>query len=288
MSEDRSVLRECEVLSVDDPQGGGRIKVRMIPEDNNAASLDDIPYAFPLLPKILHVKPKVGEAVYVIPAVTRDGFSQRVYLGPIISQLPRIEKDDYATTALSMFPGAYYTPSAAASQNPETEGAYPNDDDIAILGRRNTDIQIKPNDIRIRAGVKKSSPVNRYSSTFNKKNPAYLKLKYHEDKSDNDEYKSTATLVADRINLIGNNSKEYFNTTDKTDLVTDSTMDEIMKKAHQLPYGDILIEFLDKLRKEVMTHTHPFPTLPPCSTESMVNIGTYNLKDMLSDSVRIN
>ena len=280
-------IKICEVLSVEDPQDGGRIKVRMVPEDNKAESLDDIPYAFPLLPKMLHIRPKVGESVFILTA-DNDTFSTRRYIGPIISQPQRMERDDYNTTALSMFPGAYYTPEPTAASNPETHGAYPDTEDIAIMGRRNADIQIKTNDVRIRAGVKKSNPVNRYVSTFNKKNPAYLKLKYHEDRNEKDPYCSTATLVADKINLIGNNAKDYFNTTDKDDLVTDKTMDEIIAKAHQLPFGDVLVDFLNKLRTELATHVHPFPTLPPCQTATMQSINNYDLNTMLSDTVRIN
>ena len=78
-------VRFCKVISISDDTDADRIKVRLIPEDNSK-SIDEIDYAFPLLPKMFHVKPKVGEAVLVLLAVTNDGNSQRYYIGPVVSQ----------------------------------------------------------------------------------------------------------------------------------------------------------------------------------------------------------
>ena len=65
-------VRYCQVVSVSDDTDSDLIKVKILPEDS--AYGDDyskLPYAFPLLPKMLHVKPKVGEGVFVF--LTEEG-----------------------------------------------------------------------------------------------------------------------------------------------------------------------------------------------------------------------
>lgn len=281
------IVRICEVISVEDKNDGDRIKVHMSPEDNHKKTIDEYDYCFPLLPKMLHVKPKVGESVMIFTAIANDGNSQRYYIGPVISQPTHMEEEPHGLDSMTLFKGAFKSPDPAPSMNPETNGAFPNNDDINIEGRRNCGIQITEDDVRIKAGVKLSNPVDRKDIIFNKKNPSYLKLKYHEDKTD-DTYKSTATLVADEINLISNNSNTYFETTDNKDLITDKTMDEIIEKAHQLPYGDILIEFLTLFREAFLKHTHNFISMPTCPSADVVNLSQYNLKDILSNNIRIN
>ena len=110
-----------------------------------------------------------------------------------------------------------------------------------------------------------------------------MKLKYHRNASD---YSSTATIVADKINLITHNIGR-FNLTDRDDLISDEAMDEIIEKAHQLPYGDILIDFLEIFRRAFLSHVHPYPGLPPCMADDVVKVSSYSLKDMLSENVRI-
>ena len=111
---------------------------------------------------------------------------------------------------------------------------------------------------------------------------------------------STATIVADKINLIGTHTtdpatKEIpvtenkdMSAEDKDNLISDSAMKELINKAHQIPYGDKLIEFLDILRVAFAKHVHPFPTMAPCNDENMKAVATYDLEGTLSDNVRIN
>ena len=96
-------VKFCKVISIDDDTDADRIKVRLAPEDNSK-TIDEIDYAFPILPKMFHVKPKVGEAVLILLAVTNDGNSQRYYIGPVISQDHRLNFDPYFQGADSFLP----------------------------------------------------------------------------------------------------------------------------------------------------------------------------------------
>ena len=283
-------VRFCKVISVSDDTDADRIKVRLSPEDNSK-SIEAIDYAFPILPKMFHVKPKVGEAVLVLLAVTNDGNSQRYYIGPVISQDHRLNFDPYFQGADSFLRGAYKKFDVAPRMNPDHNGILPNDNDIVIRGRKNADIQITDDDVRIKAGVKVVDDANTYNMMFNIKNPSYAKFKYH-NASLSDGSKSTATIVSDKIALLSNNSPNYFYTTDRKDLITDDELNRVIESAYKLPYGEKLVEFLKAFVDAFVKHTHPFQMLPPNPAYSTVlmekKAQLLDKGEMLSDTVRIN
>jgi hypothetical protein len=283
-------VRFCRVLSIDDDTDSDRIKVQLSPEDNNK-SIEQIDYAFPLLPKMFHVKPKVGEAVLVLLSVTNDGNSQRYYIGPVISQDHKLFKDPYLMGADSYLRGAYKKFDIAPSTNPTQKGILPNDEDICIRGRKNTDIQITEDDIRVKAGVKLVEEGDKYKMSFNEKNPGYIKIKYHLNPLE-DGSQSTTSIVSDKIFLLSNSSPNYFKTTDREHLITDEEYNNVLNKAYKLPYGEILVDFLNVFIKAFVEHTHNFIGLPPNPyfTSNLIEQKATLLdqKQMLSDTVRIN
>lgn len=284
-----NIFRISQVLSVADNIDGDRIKVRLYPEDDTVSSINDLPYCFPLIPKMVHVKPKVNEYVFVVTSDSKEANTQRYYIGPIISQPTHMELEREYIGATSVLNNSYVGADPAPSMNPETKGAFMNSEDIGFEGRRHTGVQLTDRDVRVKAGVKVHGR-GENEVYFNTKNPAYLKLDYNEDEqlSGGRTYNSTATLVADQINLIGTNAKDYFNVTDRDDLISDDVMKEIIEKAHQLPYGDILIEFLSLFREAFLKHVHPYPTLPPCVDSTVLRVQGYDLNKILSETVKIN
>lgn len=280
----------CKVISIDDDTDADRIKVRLSPEDNSKSD-ENLDYAFPLLPKMFHIKPKVGEAVLVFLAISNDGNSQRYYIGPVISQDHRIYNDPYFGGADSFLRGSYKKFDEAPRMDPQHQGILPNDNDVVIRGRKNADIQITDDDVRVKSGVKVVNESNQYEMSFNTKNPSYLKLKYHTDPI-NSTIKSTATVVADKIAFLSNLSPNYYNTTDRTDLITDSELQKVIDSAYKLPYGEKLVEFLKVFVEAFVNHTHDFSMLPPNSYyTTALNASKAELLDkgeMLSDTVRIN
>lgn len=298
---DVQFIKVCEVISTKDETGMDRIKVRMVPEDNHRTNeeiiSDENNYVFPAIPKLVFIKPKVGECTLVIAAIGNNGDTQRYYLGPVISQQDKINFDPHKTDARSMFKGSEVAPTKAPYiDNGDSDGAFPKDTDVYVTGRRNADIQIKESDIRLRCGVKKANWVNKSKFIFNTSDPAYILLRYYDSDfgvsksvKSVDKCKSVANVVADKINLIGTNSKDHYNVTDRKDLITDEEMQKILETAHQLPYGDKLIEFLDIFRKAFLNHTHYHYLKQPINDPSIIpQLQNYNLEEMLSDTVRIN
>lgn len=280
-------FRVGRVIDLHDEQGGDRIKVALEPVDNFKSGKEEIDYAIPCIPKFLHIKPKLNEQVLVITEDPSNPDSQRFYFGPIISQENMLEGDINPLQALSMFRGNDLTPGINPRLKSEAKGAFPEDDHISIEGRKNAGIQLTDDDVRIKAGVKL---VDNSDVVFNTKDPAYIKLKYHKDDSKKTmDYNSTATIVADKINLIGPNGE--YNVTDRKDLISDADMDTIIRKAHQVPYGDVLVEFMKLFVDAFNTHTHAMDMEPPVPDANVVNLNTkveQLSKDMLSDIVRIN
>lgn len=283
-------VRFCKVISISDDTDADRIKVRLNPEDNSK-SIDEIEYAFPILPKMFHVKPKVGEAVLVLLAVTNDGNSQRYYIGPVISQDHKLNYDPYFQGADSYLRGAFKKFDVAPRMDPEQNGTLPKDEDIVIRGRKNADIQITNDDVRIKAGVKVVNENNKYQMSFNTKNPSYAKFKYHTNPLIGNN-KSTSTIVGDKILLLSNTSPNYYNLTDREHLISDEEINKVIQSAYKLPYGEKLVDFLKTFVDAFVKHTHPFQMLPPNPSYSVALMEKKSQMldkgDLLSDTARIN
>lgn len=283
-------IRFCEVVSVDDTTGAGRIKVRLTPEDNRQSN-DSLPYAIPLLPKMFYIQPKVGEGVFLFLGKSNKGESQRYYIGPIVSQLDFMYFNKLLFGADSIFPDGPVDFIRSKDTVPEIKGVFPDNTDVAVLGRKNCDIHIKEDDIRIRAGVKLVDDVNKYKTTFNRNNPSYLKMKYH-PKPLGGDIRSTATIVADEINLISNKGNPHFNTTDMEHLITDEELDKVLNDAYRLPYGEKLLEFLKKFIDIFNKHTHNFATFSPNKAYidelNQAAEGPITNEELLSNTVRFN
>ena len=285
-----------EVVDIKDINNGGRIRVRIRPIDNTVRLDSEVPFAFPLLPKMLHVKPKLHEMVFIILSDDNNKESQRYYIGPVISQPQFFEKQIYGAGPSTLLQGSSQKP--APSYEYETNGLLPTDNDVALSSRKNTDILLKDNDILIRCGVK---ILNNSEVFFNQKNPAFVKLKYY-PYGHNFEYSgrvenvsSVATIHADKINLISSNGDPYIGITDKENLLNDSAIEEFLNSGHEIPYGDKLCDLLSSFIKVFKDHTHNYNNLPvvhdPNYNEFITKYGVDGkfLKDiLLSKNIKIN
>lgn len=288
---DDIIVRLCEVLSVEDDNEGLRIKVRIDPDDDNLRYIEDLPYVFPLLPKMLHVNPKVGECVMVILSTQGDTSGNRYFIGPVISQQYMMNYDPFKFSSRSLLEGQQVVkPLQNPRQNPSNDGTLPDREDIAIQGRQNTDVILKNNELRLRCGFKRE-PLAKPENTlaFNDVDLGYIQMRYKKmkDKQGND-FSSVTNIVSDRINLLTYDSLNYFDMTNPTSLITDESLLNILENAHPLPFGDQLIEFLQKLIKIFMEHTHPFPMCPPSFTQPEKETLATDLTKFLSQGVRIN
>lgn len=292
MDRNRLDLRTCTVISSYDGEGGGRITVAYNdPKYGKGESKN----AFPLIPKTFQSIPKQGESVFVF-----DTGSRLLYIGPIIPEMQQLNKSSHIISDAAFDDGRAHL-STPIINIPECEGCFADEKDIAIYGRLNTDIILSENEVRIRCASRKANPSKKSEFTYNRDNPSFLKLKYYEtplvvninDVSTNNviekKVKSTATLVGQEINLISTEGSPWFNTANrKNNEISDEDMAQIIEKAHALPYGDVLVDFLQKFLSAFNNHVHKYPLLPPCKTDEIMTLNSYNFLDMISKNVRCN
>jgi hypothetical protein len=258
-----------EVISVDDPNYLGRIKVRI--KGTRSRGGDDgildanLPWCVPMIPKFLSTQPKVSEAVFIFVFGKDKQHADRMFIGPIISQPQQLNFDPFYVTALGGFTFAAETPKVSVATIPELTGVFPNPADISIQGRYNTDITQKNNEIVLRAGKFETvtpSGNNPFPFRFNATTQAYIQIKndtvIQKQTDKQAEQKGTITnIVANKINLLTHtNGNPRFNLTNQINLISDDEMQTILDEAHQLPFGDILLEYLQLLKDALFLHVH--------------------------------
>lgn len=298
-----------KVVSVKDSYDAGRIKVRIKNADLNTLDAD-LPYAFPFLPKMLHVVPKVGECVGIV-CQNDNPRLQRWYIGPFISQNQTMYEDYYNISALSMMNGPGATPYPAVSNISDTYGAFCDDEDIAIYGRKNSDIILSDNDLRIRCGARLTDSNDTNSISFNKRNPSVIKLKYHEQplsvnkpvwssgsggfvQGNESNVESSINVIGQEINLISTEGTPYVKTSNTTskqngnETISDEDIKKFIEEAHPLPYGDELLRLLNIFITAFKCHTHKYTQLPPVPDITYNMLDKFDLNSILSKNIRIN
>lgn len=259
-----------EVVSIEDPKNLGRIKVRLkgpINVGGDDSVLDkDLPWCFPLIPKMFSVQPKPKESVYIFTFGRDKQHVDRLYMGPIISQPQKLNFDAYFGTALAGF--SFGTQAADVDVNtiPELFGVYPAPTDVSIEGRQNTDMIHKDNEIIMR--VSKSvfstpTTTNPYPFKFNRNTIGYIQVKGNVSLNPSNSVKGSVTnVVSNKINLITHDGgTPRFNVSNQTNMISDEELAKIIGPeseggAHRLPFGDVLLEYLRLLKNALYYHVH--------------------------------
>ena len=94
----------------------------------------------PFLPSPVNIIPKEGEAVKFIYYNPNNTTENREYIGPLIGQPHRIFKDEYRKGRLHTSVGTSIKALPQVIDSTESVGVFPNPDDVALVGRKNTDI----------------------------------------------------------------------------------------------------------------------------------------------------
>lgn len=261
----------------------------------------EIPWAFPLLPKVFQSVPKVGEAVFIFYHDGKNG--QRYYLGPIISQ-PQFFNYAEKKTATSLLKPNESAPLERISDDEgNTNGAFPKTSDVAVIGRGSEDIILRYDDrtrkseIQLRAGVRKE-PINDPNPNmigniiFNKMDPAYIQLKFKNGLASKNKQdgNSIINMVADRINIMSNKDENIaHNIKDQNDMIADSKMDEVMSQLHQVPMGDKLVNLLELMKNCIIYHMHAWSGLESCGDRRgyLDSLKSFDINSILSEYVRI-
>ena len=95
-----------------------RIKVRIKGLDDKISD-ENLVFCDPFLPKYLNIIPKVGEAVKIQHWRTDKTQTRREYIGPVVSQVQRLNNDPLFFTAFANTEYGQTDPLTAISKIPE-------------------------------------------------------------------------------------------------------------------------------------------------------------------------
>jgi hypothetical protein len=257
-------------------KGLGRIKVRikgsMTTGGDDSILDENLPWCFPLMPKHFSVQPKVGEVVLLFVFSKQQQHVDRLYIGPIISQLPKLNEDPFLYSALNGFSFGVESPLVNPAQIPDLNGVFANPEDVVVQGRYNTDIIQKKNEVLIRAGKfvpENPTSNNPYPFKFNSSSQAYIQLKNNivttpKTNQQPERRGSITNIVANKINLLTHaDGSPRFDLTNPDNLISDEEMTRILTEAHQLPFGDVLLEYLKLMKDALFSHVHNGSGNPP-------------------------
>lgn len=295
-----------EVVSVQDPNNLGRIKVRI--KGSRARGGDDgvpdndLPWCLPLMTKLFSVQPKPKESVFILTFGARQDFVDRMYMGPIISQPQQLNHDPYFSSSLAGFSFGSESPKVNVESIPQLKGIFPDPEDVSIQGRYNTDVTQKNNEVLIRAGkFVESTPSknNPFPFTFNTKSQGYIQIKNGAlVTQDPATYGTITTIVSNKINLLTHeNGSPFFDLNNQTNLISDAEMANILTTAHPLAFGDLVLEYLVLLKNMGLNHVHNGsgnPATDLTTSGNMQSVADFKSKAddlerrMLSKNIRIN
>lgn len=262
-----------EVISNNDPFDGRRIKVRIHALDKDIPN-ENLVDCYPIAPLYFWSIPKIGEMVRIFIENTKLPQQGRHWIGSIISQPQKINKDEYYT-ALSTTNSALSRPQPPVSKNPKAKDVFPNIEDIAMVGRNNTDIILKDKQVFLRCGKHKINNVLEY----NDKNPAIIEMSY-----DKEGERSSIITNADYIALLSHSGDKKY----KNNNLSESDRDFIFENTHPMGRADYIVQAMEIMRRAIINHIHPYPTLKPDATDPINELSKIDFNRILSNNIRIN
>jgi len=266
-----------EVISIVDPTDGGRIKARVQGLDNRTDDAD-LPWAYPNLPKFFHVYPQVGEVVRIYLENTKYPERARFWQGSVISQPQKIGLDSIFT-ALSTTNLAFSVPEPAINTYPDAVGVFPLINDVAIIGKVNTDIILTDNQVHIRAGKHENDNILK----LNIKNPAEISLIY-EQLTTSKAYQSTTVVTSDRIALIAQQGNPQF----RTARVQQKDRDAMFEQGHPIGRGDVIAQALEIFRNAIIGHVHGYSGLAADKNAIIADLEKLDFTALYNKNIVIN
>jgi hypothetical protein len=227
----------------------------------------------------------------------------RYYIGPIISQPEYNTKCPYGVAPSLLSTSKSNNPMPTILYDGNVIGSFPNNDDVAIVGRGSEDVILRYNDasktseVDIRAGIRGNGNMNgtvKNNVIFNGTDPAYIQLKYQKGIATGSKTyaNSLVNIVANRINIMSNLDEDVKDKlkNNKT-LVDEGDMNGVMNSLHQVPLGDKLVDLLELMWKAILNHVHNWPGNPQkgdyAGAIKELQARYPDFKAILSDYVRI-
>ena len=114
------------------------------------------------------------------------------------------------------------------------------------------------------------------------------KIKEVQLTKNNSKTTSVINVVANKINFLSHDGEHTFNLSDPKELITDEEQEKINNNAHPIVYGDILVEFLELVKKYFNSHVHPYHGLPSDPSTVKIDVLTFDLNKILNKNINSN
>ncbi len=309
------IIYPAIVRTVEDQAGFNRIKAEIVEIDRNGNIIpgkdrnipkERLPICIPLITEFFHARTQVGECVLLIAENPSEITSPRFYLGPLILSQIKLNYQSYQESIPIFNSGSFNTSNNFSG--PTLQGqikqasVLPTQSEIALQGREDADVVLRPREVEMRAGKFKLNS----TSELNNDTPCRLQLKQIDynpyttgirsaDQKLSETFVpySQINIEASNINLISNEGKfREFNNNTEENKSNPRLKDygDIACKLHPAVFGDELIVILKLILQYLLTHIHT-PQSPPLTNNISTQLEPYlnsgKMNDLISNVVRL-
>lgn len=287
------------VVNNEDPLGMKRIIARIISLDNEGninggrdrdTPDNQLPLCIPMIPNHFHIVPLVDEMVYVILENPTDNSAPRYYIGSQINSQYKLKFQQYVE-ANRVFKKTSFNLNKDKDTDPKASTIFPKEGDIALQGRNDSDVILKPREVFLVAGK-----FDKGTNNLNITSPGSFQLVQKENDTTNDEtliprYSQT-NITSSNINIYSHLGKFRDENLAQFEVNEDlKSFGDLAGTLHPAVFGDELIKLLDLIVRVMLNHIHT-PHLPLLSTPESQELSQYtiegSLQNIISNYVRIN
>lgn len=252
------IYSDAEVISTQDAHDSMKVEAQI-----RRAGQQYTVRCQPLLPMHLYVMPQVGDRIKVLVVDTEldlNTTNNAYWVGPTVNTYSGMGEPGGISQKLA--------PGKGISTDPEAKGLYPEKGEVGLLGKGNADLLLRKDEAMLRSGQRH----RRNATKLNTKNPAYLQLRFSRGRS-------TANVVADRINLLSHQGEGAFPA-----WLNDEAIEELLNQAHPVAWGDQVASLFKIIIRFLRTHRHRGSATPTYD-----ELDTQGLEERLhSAHVRVN
>jgi hypothetical protein len=246
--------------------GTKRLRVKIKGIDDDIVDDNDLEWAHAFLPFHVNIVPKVGETVKVLLMDTQNPYSEREWIGPLISEPRKLEEDPHYYSARNGRVGSLLSLGQSIFTIADTDQIFPQPDDVSLLGRNNSDVICRKDEVLIRAG----KHVTNFPTLVNLKNPGYINVRLlrpsdiGKDEKTNSDAKALklddervdTVILSNKIFLIGRDSNSNIIKLKEGNTLSKEQHINLEDSLHPIVYGDILLEFMEIFQTWMITHIH--------------------------------
>ena len=287
------------VINNEDPLGMKRVIARIISLNEEGEVIggrdrdtpdNELPFCVPMMPNHFHIIPLIDEMIYVFLENPEDNSAPRYYIGSQINSQFKLKFQEY-NEANEVFSYTDFNLNPNKDNNLQAFSALPKEGDIALQGRTDSDLILRPREVFLVAGKFQKGTLD-----INTETPSSIQIIQQENDEDVNpdllprysQINSTST----NINIYSHRGRFRDSSLASFEINEDlNSFGELAQTLHPAVFGDELIKVLDLIIKVLLNHIHT-PQKPALSFPELNELSSYtidgNLQRIISNHIRIN